>query len=189
MSGPRRFLKYLGYAFTLLILALIIFSAVNLAQGVQPFFTVSDSPSSMSPTINHGDAVMVYRVPFESLQAGDIIAFKNPIGDPQTVIHRIVEVKEDVNGSTYLLTKGDNSITNPIIDPWKVTEQYYLSEIILVVPLVGYISPALWGFSSLLVLVPISFVVLLILLFSTPGAKKESEEEPPESNEGECPQW
>jgi len=187
MINPRKLLKYGEYAITLLILGLMIFSAVDYVQGVQPFFTVTDSPSSMSPTINHGDAFLVYKVPFHSLHAGDIIVFKDPRGDPQTVVHRIVAVKDDGNGTTYLLTKGDNNNTNPINDPWKVTEQYYLSKVILVVPVVGYVSPTLWGLSGPSVFIPIIFVVLLIMLFNTLRTKEKSEEEPQETDEGGCP--
>jgi signal peptidase I len=187
MIDPKRLLKYLGYAFTLLILGLIVFSAVDYAQGVQPFFTVSDSPSSMSPTINHGDAVMVYGVAFHSLHAGDIIVFKDPRGGSQTIVHRIVAVQDDGNGSTYLLTKGDNTNTNPTIDPWKVTQQYYLSKVILVVPLVGYISPALWGLSGFSAILPIAFVVILLLLFSSLRIKEENKENSQEPDDGGCP--
>lgn len=184
MRNPRRYLKYVGYAFTLLIIGVMAFSIVEYVQGVQPFFIVSDSPSSMSPTINYGDAVMVYRAPFNSLHAGDIIIFKDPRGNSQTIIHRIVSVEDNGSGSTYLLTKGDNNVTNSIIDPWKVTQQYYSSKVIVVIPLVGYISPALWGFSGLSAFLPITFVVLLVLLISTLSGKKESKEKSQKSGEG-----
>ncbi len=169
----RRPLKYLAYAFTLLIIGVAAFSAIEYAQGVQPFLIVSDSPSSMSPIINYGDAAMMYRVPFDSLRVGDIIAFKDPRGTPMTIIHRIVAV-ENVGGSTYLVTKGDNSATNPINDPWRVTQQDYLSKAIFVVPLVGYVSPALWGFTGAATFLPFILVLLLVIFFAFRGKKKET---------------
>ena len=173
MKNLRRYVKYVGYAFKLLILGVMVFSVVEYVQGIQPFYTVSDNPSSMSPTINYGDAVMVYRAPFDSLQAGDIIIFNDPRGNVGATIHRIVAVEDDGSGSTYILTKGDNNVTNPVIDPWKVTQQYYLSKVLIVLPLVGYTSPALWGFSGLSAFLPITLVVVFVVLIGSLKKKRE----------------
>ncbi|MDH3365501.1 MAG: signal peptidase I [Thermoplasmata archaeon] len=177
MKNLRGYLKYLNYGFAAVILSLLIFSAIDYAKGTPPFFVVSDNPSSMSPTIDYGDAVMVYKVSFDSLDVGDIIVFKDPRGIPLTVIHRVVEV--DTEGShRYLLTKGDNDLTNPTIDPWEVTEEDYISKVILMIPAAGYISPSLWGTGGLLVVLAITAVVLVVFLFGPMKDKASDSEEP-----------
>jgi len=63
------------------------------APGGQPFYVVSLNPSSMSPTVNYGDVGIVYHASsFTSLEAGDIVVFKDPRGNPRTTIHRIVVI-------------------------------------------------------------------------------------------------
>jgi len=174
MKNLRGYLKYLNYGFAAVILGLLVFSAIDYAKGTPPFFVVSDNPSSMSPTIDYGDAVMVYKTSFDSLDVGDIIVFKDPRGIPVTVVHRVVEI--DTNGSVRcLLTKGDNDLTNPTVDPWEVTEEDYISKVVAIIPAAGYISPSLWGFSGLLVVLVITAVVLAVLLFGPKKAKAQDE--------------
>lgn len=179
----RSCLKYLSYAFTALLLGLLAFSAIDYSQGTQPFFVVSDNPSSMSPTIDYGDAVMVYKVSFNSLHAGDIIVFKDPRGSDQTIVHRIASV--EVNGSSRcLLTKGDNDATNPTIDPWKVTSHFYISKVVVIVPAVGYISPSLWGTTGIIVVAAIVGGALLLLLFAPLKSEAKTEKPTQETAQG-----
>lgn len=190
MKNLRGCLKYLNYGFVAVILGLLIFSVVDYAKGTPPFFVVSDSPSSMSPTMDYGDTVMVYKVSFDSLDVGDIIVFKDPRGNSQTVIHRIVAV--DINGSARcLITKGDNDLTNPTIDPWQVTEEDYLSKVVAIIPAAGYISPALWSSGGMLLVFAIVVVVLVFLIFGPKKDEaKDSEapqtETPQENDQGGC---
>ncbi|MEM3670462.1 MAG: signal peptidase I, partial [Thermoprotei archaeon] len=142
---------------------LLLFSAVDFAMGVPPFYVVSDNPSSMSPTINYGWIVVIYRVPFQQLHAGDIIVFNDPRGNSGVIIHRIVSAN-DCNGQLCFSTKGDNNRTNPTPDPWNVTQNYYIGEVIAIIPYLGYLTPALWGFRGLTALLPVTFVILLVAL-------------------------
>ena len=161
----KKGLKYGEYEVMASLLGLSGYVAANLAMGVQTVYVVSDYPSSMSPTINYGDIALTYRAPFSSLHVGDIIFFHDPRGSPEVIVHRIVSVGT-CGGAMCVQTKGDNSVTNPTRDPWNVTAPYYLSKVALVVPAVGYLSPALWGFGGVLFLIPLSFVVLLVAFFA-----------------------
>lgn len=165
----RRALKYAEYAAVTALIALSAYVAVNYALGVQSMYVVSDYPSSMSPTINYGDLAITYRAPFSSLHVGNIIFFHDPRGNPGIIVHRIISVGT-CGGLMCVQTKGDNQATNPTPDPWNVTSSDYLSEVVVVVPVVGYLSPALWGFSGVLVLIPLSFL-LLLGFFVTYGRK------------------
>jgi signal peptidase I len=176
MIISKKVRKCANYALAILAVGIVVFSAVNLVQGVQPFYTVSDTPSSMSPTINYGDAVPVYKVPFSDLKVGDIIVFDEPQGN-RVVVHRIVAIETSENNSRYLVTKGDNNQTNPLTDPWKVTEQDYRAKVLAVAPFIGYLSPALWGSNAFLVIIPIVFAIALYYIFSNEKPKKNENEE------------
>jgi len=174
MKNLRGYKKYLNYGFVAVILGLLVFSAVDYAKGTPPFFVVSDNPSSMSPTIDYGDAVMVYKVSFDSLEVGDIIVFDDPRGVPITIIHRVVAVESN-ESVRYLLTKGDNEVTNPAVDPWQVTEEDYISKVMTIIPAAGYISPSLWGSGVVFLVLAIAAIVLVYLIF---GPKKDAVKDP-----------
>ena len=165
----RKWLKYTEYGLVTALLVLSIYVGANYALGIQTVYVVSDNPSSMSPTINYGDLALTYRSGFSSLHAGDIVFFHDPRGNPGIIVHRIVS-QGTCGGQLCFQTKGDNSVTNPTPDPWNLTEPFYLSQVILVVPAVGYLSPAFWGFRGLEVLLPFAFV-LLVVFFVAYGRK------------------
>ena len=168
-------LKYAeSVAFTAL-LVLSLYVGVSYAFGVQTLYVISDNPSSMSPTINYGGLVLTYRAPFSSLRVGDIVVFHDPEGNPATVVHRIVWAGT-CGGQVCYRTKGDNNATNPAPDPWNLTAPYYLSQVMLVVPALGYLSPALWGFEGAYVMLPYAFVALL-LFFVWYGRNAQAAEE------------
>jgi signal peptidase I len=159
----RRLGRVAGYAVTVFLIGVAVFSVAEYAQGTQPFYVVTDSPSSMSPTINYGDLAVILRVPFSSVGPRSIIAFHDPRGDPGIIVHGVVATL-DCGGAQCLVTKGANNATNPTIDPWNVTQSDYIGKVILVVPYLGYVSPALWGFTGLSALLPVSTAAVLILL-------------------------
>jgi signal peptidase I len=155
-----------SYALTFLLIGVAVFAVVEYATGTQPFYVVGDYPSSMSPALNYGDVAVIYRTPFASVGVGSIIAFHDPRGNPGIIVHRVVAVAL-CEGTRCFVTKGDNNATNPTIDPWNVTEGDYVGRAVLVVPYVGYVSPALWGFNGLTALLPVSLIgVILILVYA-----------------------
>ena len=142
-----------------------MFTIAEYVTGTQPFYVVSDSPSSMSPTLNYGDVAVILKSPYSGIGPGSIIAFHDPRGDPEILVHRVVSLVE-CGGEECLVTKGDNNATNPTIDPWNVTQGDYIGRVVVVVPYVGYLSPALWGFSGASALLPVSVAVIAIALVS-----------------------
>jgi len=175
-SRLKRLTKAASYAVTILLIGICVFALVEYATGTQPFFVVGDNPSSMSPTLNYGDVAVIYRVPFSNLGPGSIIAFHDPRGDPGIIVHRIVSVLS-CDETRCLATKGDNNVTNPTIDPWNVTQSDYIGEAVLVVPHIGYLSPAFWGFSGLTELMPISVVGIGAVLVGVLRQKSKEQKE------------
>jgi signal peptidase I len=170
----RKALKYAEYAAVTALFVLAAYVAVNYAFGVQTVYVVSDNPSSMSPTMNYGDVALTYRTSFSSLHVGDIVFFHDPRGNPGIIVHRLVS-QGMCGGQLCFQTKGDNNVTNPTPDPWNLTAPFYLSQVLVVVPFVGYASPAFWGFQGILIVLPLSFVALLAF-FIAYGRKVERED-------------
>jgi signal peptidase I len=162
-AGVKGVLRLAEYAGTALLILLSAFAVAEYATGTQPFYVVADSPSSMSPAINYGDVAVIYRTSFSNLGPGSVIAFHDPRGNPGIIVHGVVATLS-CGGAKCLATKGENNATNPTTDPWNVTQSNYVGQVILVVPYVGYMSPALWGFNGIYALLPIATVVLVVLL-------------------------
>jgi hypothetical protein len=68
------------------------------AQG--PTLRMRINGTSMAPLLKNGEAVMIQPIPTESLQIGDMIAFRQ---DGQIITHRLVATQQNV-----LITMGDN---------------------------------------------------------------------------------
>ena len=162
-------------AVTVVLIAILVFALAEYFTGTQPFFAEADNPSSMSPTLNYGGLAVIYRAPYSGLGAGSVIAFHDPRGNPTTVLHRVVSVIS-CGGEKCLVTKGDNNATNPTIDPWNVTESDYIGEAVLILPYVGYVSPALWGFSGISALLPVSVFGLAVVLIGVLQYRPERKE-------------
>jgi signal peptidase len=98
---------------------------------------------SMEPVLFRGDIVIIDSNP-STVQVGDIVVYK-ATWFPQPVIHRVIEIGQDQNGTTAMKTKGDN---NPQPDPALVYPDQIVSKVVtinsapLIIPKIGYIT--LW---------------------------------------------
>ena len=96
----------------LLAASLIVASVLFLVVTVPPLFglkTMIVTGGSMSPKILAGDAALVERSSWTSVQVGDVIVFGRMGGDGMTT-HRVVAIRA-VQGRTYFQTKGDANST------------------------------------------------------------------------------
>ena len=116
------------------LLIFIILLSTFVITSVDPFrspFGVISS-SSMEPTLHRGDLVLVLKIPFEKIQKGDIVVFRNP-NNGVAVAHRVVGKLEDGR----LLTKGDNEEyldqvrPGPVMPP--IDEDLYLGIVPILV--------------------------------------------------------
>src|SRR5208283_2687970 len=129
------------------ILAIVIgYGGIILATGESYPFTIVLG-HSMTPTILPGSVALIDKVPFNSLQVGDIIVFvpqialmescdNAPVNSldsesavPCFVIHRIASVV-DLNGTRIITTKGDDN-SGPItfIDT-NINSSMYIGKVI-----------------------------------------------------------
>ena len=120
MSHKKQCAKVFGYAGLtfLVILAMICISVfvqtivapdkIPSIFGYKPFIVLS---GSMETEIYEGDLAVTRVVDTNTLEKGDIIAFRDGNDHDHVVTHRIVEVVENGDERTFV-TKGDNNSSN-----------------------------------------------------------------------------
>lgn len=95
---------------------------------------------SMQPVLNSGDLIFVRKVPVESIEVGDVIAFNVPSPYDKLAasptVHRVVE-KWSENGESYFKTRGDN---NSGADSWNIPAENVIGEYTHVkIPYIGLV--------------------------------------------------
>lgn len=166
-------------------LFIIIFEKVLPARGLHVLY--NNEGQSMEPTLREGGLVISDDTPYEELQVGDIIEFRNIFRDinmsvttfkknPETgkleavsvneqnipgardnVIHRIITIDEE-----GLHTRGDN---NPANDPKPIPRDAYISKITWHMNYIGWpfkIMYAHGGFYGNIIVIIIVGVSILI---------------------------
>lgn len=92
--------------------------------GEKDKFIIEAMSNSMWPVIAKGDRLVVQKIPFNKIKAGDIVAFsfKNL---SEIIIHRVAG--KDKKNKSKLLTKGDANYSR---DKWVITKENYLGKVI-----------------------------------------------------------
>ena len=119
--------------------------------GIKTFNIIS---SSMKPTIEINDIVIVKEVDEKEINKNDIITF-NINGD--TITHRVIDI-ENANGKILYTTKGDS---NEVEDSDKIAYNNIEGKYIFKIPKVGKILNFLknkFVFAAILVILIISFI-------------------------------
>ena len=80
----------------------------------------------------------------DEIKVGDVLVFwaQNPSVKRDPIIHRVIEIKDGVNGKIYT-TKGDHnpgSIQDSVINELSITEDRVIGAALFKVPLLGYIK-------------------------------------------------
>jgi len=100
-----------------------------------PIYVVSSS--SMAPTLNIGDLILIVGVDPSDVGVGDIIVFHVPHPydkfTPSPIVHRVVE-RVVSSGGYYFRTKGDANL-NP--DPWLLPPENVIGRVALRIPIIG----------------------------------------------------
>jgi len=151
----------MGLALNVFLIYQRLFLTVHMVQG-----------SSMAPTINSGEAVVLKDVDTKDIVVGQVIVFRDWDAKDQFVVHRVVQIEDD--GYTRLFTtKGDN---NPGVDPVKTPSGGVVGAVLVHMPVVGpflqYLS-TIRGFASI-VMVPILGGLLLVGIQATAERKRSN---------------
>jgi signal peptidase I len=135
--------------------------------------------TSMLPTLNVGDVIIVQGVPASQINAnystGDIVVYRHPWDLDKLIVHRAVK-KEFRNGSYWLTTKGDNNS----VEDAAFIETYLIGKVVGRVPNIGNFAlfiNALGNFYYFIIIIIIVVNILLSLVLDT-DEKKKSEEAP-----------
>ena len=138
------------------------------------FYTASEHET---PRIFDGDLLLVRGIPSSQIKAGDTIVF-NSLTISTPIVHRVVAVRENSDGTFSFRTMGDN---NPGLDSTAFSEDLgWIHQddvhgvVIFRIPHIGWFSLQLQTFEGRLILI---FGAGLILLFGFfEGDDKEKEE-------------
>ena len=117
----------------LLMAAFILMGMLLSVPKLWGFQIYAVTSGSMEPEIYTGDVIYVKQVPFQSLEAGDVITFSMNQG--RTIVTHRVEKIDEKNG--LLQTKGD---ANKDTDPAWITRDTVLGKVQYVMPGLGYLA-------------------------------------------------
>jgi len=135
--------------------------------------------TSMYPTLEAGDMVVVWRVPYSSIHAGAIVVYDPPCSATGTsVIHRVVSV-----GAGGFLTKGDNNVATDQeagIAAGPVTSACVEGEIVFVIPYLEKLAFLPYDANYLLAAV----VLILLVASEVYGRRREGEGDGAEARSG-----
>ena len=137
--------KFVAICLLSLVVISAIFVAPSIITGSTKFLIVLSG--SMDPLMRVGDVLVISHVAPEDVDAGDIIAFKDPSGRENVIItHRAVEVIEEEhedetnnNTSSFSLsfkTKGD-ACEDP--DQFVVPDEDIVGKAVFLIPFLGYL--------------------------------------------------
>lgn len=145
------------------IILLLISGLSNMEiSGIFGYKAYSITTSSMVPSINQGDAIIVQKCGQDDLKKDDIITFKK---NNEFITHRIVEIRQSGVSKEYI-TKGDN---NNVEDSQTVSYDEIEGVKVLVIPFLGnFITMAANSIFIILVLI----VILLIYLYKVDSDEK-----------------
>jgi signal peptidase len=144
-------------------IALMVFIALLFCLAF-PFFigytkTYIVLSGSMVPMMMPGDMIIVNTINSDDLKVGDVIAFQDPDGRPNTIVtHRIVSI-DDSSVSLIFQTKGD---ANSDPDIFSVPASNVIGELVFVLPVVGYL-PGFLKDNKIVYVLAIIVPVLLII--------------------------
>lgn len=92
--------------------------------------------TSMLPTLQPGDLVVIVGVEAEEIAVGDIVVFKPPFR-LEPIIHRVIAV-ERIGGGIYLTTKGDNNRVS-LPDEIRFPVSYVIGKVVYRIPYLGWV--------------------------------------------------
>lgn len=124
--------------------------------------------TSMVPTLNVGDIVIVRGVDPNTITVGTVIIFQSP-GGTIDIIHRVIGIVK-VGDTLYFQTKGDH---NAAPDPWSpgVPEQNVKGVLVAKIPYAGYVTLALQGPLGIILIV---FLIFLMIVFEYYDSRKKA---------------
>lgn len=116
IQGPLDDLKRMNkrqFLYQVLSFGMIVSSALMIWKGLM-VVTGSESPivvvlsGSMEPAFHRGDLLFLTNYQEDPIRVGEIVVFKVD-GRDIPIVHRVLKLHENHNGTVKFLTKGDNN--------------------------------------------------------------------------------
>ncbi|MBI1664092.1 MAG: signal peptidase I [Nitrosopumilus sp.] len=144
------------------IIALIIFVLPTVLFFGNEIMVITST--SMLPTLQPNDLIVVRSATVSEVKVGDIIVFDSHF-ELGNIAHRAIEIKQDEHG-IGIITKGDNIATE---DGWIVYDESMIGVVDKSIPYVGVllIGPVRYA------LIAIVVITSLVLLKESLSEKKE----------------
>jgi signal peptidase I len=135
--------------------------------------------TSMLPTLEPGDLVVIQSLSITQVHVGDIIVYNPPCSENGfSVIHRVIQ-----NTTSGLITKGDN---NPVSDQFQheiasgpITQGCLVGKVVFVIPYVEWLVTYMPGWFSYVPTIVILVIVLILLLREEEGDDEEEKASAP----------
>jgi signal peptidase I len=148
------------------VIFLLVFAYVELT------YTRRVDGTSMLPTLEEGDLVVIQNIPFTDLHVGDIIVYDPPCSlTGSSVIHRIVNFSGD-----GVVTRGDNNPYTDIaghIADGPVTANCFVGKVVFVVPYIERIASLPYGANYIIAALIFAAIIYLWLGESSHGEDKK----------------
>jgi signal peptidase len=153
----------------ILVILLVLFAYAVLT------YTRRVSGTSMLPTFEEGDLVVVVNVPSSSIHVGDVIVYNPPCSAVgESVIHRVVSVTSDGG----FITKGDNNGATDQeagIAASPIYQNCLVGKVVFVIPYLERIASLPYGANYLIAALII--VIVLVSEFYPRGSREVGEEQ------------
>lgn len=115
------------------------------------------STSSMEPTLNEEDIIIIKKCKEEELEKGDIITYK--IDDGNIITHRIIDILDEEDcGEKQYVTKGDN---NNIEDSEHILFSEIEGKMIIKIPKLGKVLNVLKDGIVIILVILIALIIYL----------------------------
>lgn len=171
------------YFQTAVMIVLTVVIAFGFFFGLQTVFKsqypiLAVASTSMLPTLNVGDDIIVLGVNADEIRAekivGDIIVFPRPGNPGELIVHRAVGKTLKNDGQWHFTTKGDNNRGN---DPWEIPGNKIVGKVIARIPYLGNTSLFTHTQQGTTVIMVICFFLILLILidFIIPSEKEQKE--------------
>jgi signal peptidase len=115
--------------------ALLVIILVYFTSGLFHYHAIAIASGSMTPKILKGDVVVVEKVEPNTLEVGQVIAYRR---DNSIIVHRLIKILT-VGDEIFYYTQGD---ANDFVDNCKITKDMIIGVVDLRIPFIGY--PTVW---------------------------------------------
>jgi signal peptidase I len=172
MARTRTAIYLVAFVLFLLVTAYALLTFTRRVDGI-----------SMLPTLEEGDLVVIAKVPFNSIQQGDIIVYSGPCsavyynGVPAPVIHRVAEI----TGAGFL-TKGDNNgytDQEGHIAYGPITQDCVEGKVLFVIPYIERLASLPDGLNYILA----ALIIVAVLLYELYGGEQKPKAAPHSSEQ------